>query len=147
MSTSSTDRGADSADRENRGGLIWVRLHTGDIANTRGHDIHLLTGAYAADALTSTELAEFEKHLECCAPCAREARELQGTVARLAMAAALTPPPEMRQQVLADARFIRQLRPPRRRKHTAGARPGAMWRQWVLRPVGGIALAGRRSSR
>ncbi len=81
--------------------------------NGRGHDLHLLTGAYAADALTGAELAEFERHLARCPSCADEVRELRETAARLGMATAIAPPPGMREQVLAAAARTRQL--PRRR--------------------------------
>ena len=52
----------------------------------RGHELHLLTGAYAADAVTGAELAEFEKHLEeLRGPARKEVRGLRETAARLAV--------------------------------------------------------------
>jgi anti-sigma-K factor RskA len=80
----------------------------------RGHDLHLLTGAYALDALESDELAAFERHLARCASCQEEVRGLRETAARLAMASAIQPPPAMRERVLAAAAQTRQL-PPRSR--------------------------------
>lgn len=77
----------------------------------QGHELHLLTGAYAADAVTGDELAEFEKHLESCAACAEEVRGLRETAARLGMVTAIEPPPWMRDQVLAAASRTRQLPP------------------------------------
>ena len=74
------------------------------------HELHLLTGSYALDALTDDERAEFEKHLDRCPSCAEEVRGLRETAARLAMATAVTPPPGMRQEVLAAAALTRQLR-------------------------------------
>ena len=74
----------------------------------------MLTGSYALDALTADEQADFEKHLAQCPSCAEEVRGLRETAARLAMATAVTPPPEMRPQVLAAARRTRQLPPPGR---------------------------------
>ncbi|MGH3167691.1 MAG: zf-HC2 domain-containing protein, partial [Trebonia sp.] len=53
------------------------------------HELHLLTGAYAAAALTGAELAEFERHLTWCEPCAEEVRGLRETTARLGMATAI----------------------------------------------------------
>jgi hypothetical protein len=53
-------------------------------------DPHLLTGAYAADALTGVERLAFERHLDACPPCAAEARQLRAAAARLGAA---TPPP------------------------------------------------------
>ncbi len=78
------------------------------------HELHLLTGSYALDALTGAELTAFEKHLTRCAPCSAEVRELRETAARLAMATAIAPPREMRHLVLAAAPVTRQLPPPGR---------------------------------
>jgi anti-sigma-K factor RskA len=75
------------------------------------HELHLLTGGYAIDALTGTERAEFEKHLDQCSSCAEEVRGLRETAAKLALATAVTPPPGMRARVLAAAARTRQLPP------------------------------------
>jgi anti-sigma-K factor RskA len=89
------------------------------------HELHLLTGSYALDALTEGEQADFEKHLERCPSCADEVRGLRETAARLALATAIVPPPEMRARVLAAAPLIRQLPPPSRsRLSRAGGRTG-----------------------
>lgn len=78
------------------------------------HEVHLLTGSYALDALTEAERAAVEKHLARCPSCAEEVRGLRETAARLAMAAAIPPPPELRTRVLAAAPRARQLPPPGR---------------------------------
>ena len=39
-------------------------------------DLHTLTGAYAADALSETERLAFERHLDACPACDQEVREL-----------------------------------------------------------------------
>lgn len=78
------------------------------------HELHLLTGGYALDALTGEERAEFERHLARCPSCAEEARGLAETAARLALATAVTPPPELRARVLDAALRTRQLPPPGR---------------------------------
>jgi anti-sigma-K factor RskA len=108
----------------------------------QSHDLHLLTGAYAVDALTGDELAEFENHLEQCAPCAEEVTGLRETAARLGLATAIAPPPWMRDQVLAAANRVRQLppsgtrlvaaRPPRRIKRL---------RRVLPRPIAVAAMA------
>jgi anti-sigma-K factor RskA len=77
----------------------------------QSHELHLLTGAYAVDALTGAELDEFEKHLQRCTSCTEEVRGLQETAARLGMTTAIEPPPWMRRQVLAAASRTRQLPP------------------------------------
>jgi anti-sigma factor RsiW len=75
------------------------------------HDLHLLTGAYAADALDREERAAFDVHLETCTVCRQEVAELTATTARLATAAAEPAPPGMRARVLAEAARTRQLSP------------------------------------
>ena len=67
------------------------------------HELHLLTGSYALDALTDDERAGFREAPGPLPSCAEEVRGLRETAARLAMATAVTPPPEMRQRVLAAA--------------------------------------------
>lgn len=74
-------------------------------------EIHLLTGAYALDALSEAERATFETHLDECHSCAAEVAELQATAVRLGVAVAVTPPPSLKADVLAAARRVRQLPP------------------------------------
>jgi anti-sigma-K factor RskA len=79
--------------------------------NVQRHELHLLTGGYALDALPDAERSAFEKHMDRCPSCADEVRGLAETAARLAMATAVTPPPGMRARVLAAAPHTRQLTP------------------------------------
>lgn len=102
----------------------------------RGHDLHLLTGAYAADALAGPELAQFERHLERCPACAAEVRELRETAARLGLATAIAPPPAMRDRVLTAAARTRQLPPSERKLPALG---GARLRR-LPRPLTAAAL-------
>lgn len=74
-------------------------------------DVHALAGAYALDALPSDERAFFERHLVACDACRAEVAELTETAARLGSAAAQTPPPGLRERVLAAADVTRQLPP------------------------------------
>jgi anti-sigma-K factor RskA len=74
-------------------------------------DIHALTGAYALDAVSADERAEFERHLAECESCAQEVRELRDTATRLALAAATEPPPALKGAVLDRIRTVRQLPP------------------------------------
>ncbi|HEX4091424.1 MAG TPA: anti-sigma factor [Trebonia sp.] len=108
----------------------------------QSHDLHLLTGAYAVDALTGDELAEFERHLADCATCADEVRGLRETAARLGMATAIEPPPWMREQVLAATGRVRQL-PPSGVRLVTGGRPRAhnRLRRLRLRPIAVTAMA------
>lgn len=79
--------------------------------SVQSHELHLLTGAYAVDALTGDELEEFEKHLRRCTSCTEEVRGLRETAARLGMTSAIEPPAWMRRQVLTAVSRTRQLPP------------------------------------
>jgi len=93
------------------------------VSMSSGHELHLLTGAYAVDALTAAETDAFERHARRCPACAEEARGLREAAARLAMATAIAPPPAMRARVLAAAARTRQAAPPSRRSGAASAQP------------------------
>lgn len=71
-------------------------------------DLHTLTGAYAVHALPDQEREQFERHILECPACAQEVRELTATSARLALAAAVVPSPQMREQVLRRIATVRQ---------------------------------------
>ncbi|HEX4698554.1 MAG TPA: anti-sigma factor [Actinomycetes bacterium] len=75
------------------------------------HEMHLLTGAYAADALDAGERDAFEVHLETCDACRQEVAELTATTARLGSAEAVPPPPGLRARVLEEVARTRQLPP------------------------------------
>ena len=75
------------------------------------HDLHTLTGAYAADALDADDRDVFERHLETCESCRAEVRELQATTARLAVGVSAAPPAALRDRVLAEVGRTRQLSP------------------------------------
>jgi anti-sigma factor RsiW len=72
---------------------------------------HTLAGAYAMDALEPGDRIRFERHLARCDSCAQEVSELRETTARLAVASAISPPPSLKQQVIAAARGTRQHAP------------------------------------
>ena len=95
-------------------------------------DIHLLSGAYAADALPADERAAFEEHLRDCPTCAQEASELTATTARLATAASAQAPGPLRDRVLAEIQTVRQLPPS---DHAAPAR-GPVSGPWFRQPIG-----------
>jgi anti-sigma-K factor RskA len=110
--------------------------------SVQSHELHLLTGAYALDALTGDELAEFEGHLEQCAACAGEVRGLRETATRLGMATAIEPPPWMREQVLAAVGRVRQLPPSGVRLMTAdGPRRRSRLTRRLPRPIAVTAMA------
>jgi anti-sigma-K factor RskA len=74
-------------------------------------NLHALTGAYALDALDADERAAFEDHLATCPECAREVASLQATVTRLGASTAVSPPPDLRAAVLAQASATAQVPP------------------------------------
>lgn len=114
--------------------------HVPDDAN----DLHLLSGAYAVDALDDLERARFEVHLRTCADCRVEVAGLREAAAMLADTTAVAPPPELRDLVLAGIETVRPL-PPIVPDHDAsrGAAPGASRRssrrRWL--PLTAVAAA------
>jgi anti-sigma-K factor RskA len=67
--------------------------------------VHELTAAYALDALDDDERRAFEEHLPGCARCREEVADLSQTAALLAHGApAATPPPVLRDRIIAEAR-------------------------------------------
>jgi anti-sigma factor RsiW len=75
------------------------------------NELHILTGAYAAGALSPEENEAFVEHLSTCAQCEVEVRELIETTALLGVAAAQPAPPSMRASVMAEIGRTRQLPP------------------------------------
>jgi anti-sigma-K factor RskA len=97
----------------------------------RRHDLHVLTGAYALNALEGAERDAFERHMRRCRACDHEVRGLADTATALAMATAETAPANLRSRVLAAASVTRQLPPvpvaPARRPR----RVAAPWVPWM----------------
>jgi hypothetical protein len=77
-------------------------------------DLHLLTGAYALDALDDVERVAFERHLASCQPCVDEVAGLRDVAARLGAAESVPPSAESRASTLAAAARTPQVRPPAR---------------------------------
>ncbi|MET9519046.1 anti-sigma factor [Streptomyces sp. NPDC002994] len=73
--------------------------------------VHVLTGAYALNAVADSERETVERHVRQCTACAQEVRELTATAARLGAAVAAAPPPAMKRQVIARIEAVRQLAP------------------------------------
>ena len=110
--------------------------------SVQSHELHLLIGVYAVDALTGDELDEFEKHLARCPACAEEVRGLRETAARLGLATASAPPPSMREQVLDATNRVRQLPPSGVRLITAdGSRRRRRLGRRLPRPIAVSAMA------
>lgn len=75
------------------------------------HDLNLLAGAYALDALEADEREQFEQHLADCPECAEEVRGMQQTAAELSHTSVVTPPPQLRVDVLKAVSQVRPLPP------------------------------------
>jgi anti-sigma-K factor RskA len=75
-------------------------------------DLHTLSGAYAIDALSAEEAAQFRRHLDACSVCRQEVRELQQAAATMGASEAVLPPAYLRQRVLTAVDRTPQL-PPR----------------------------------
>jgi anti-sigma-K factor RskA len=108
-----------------------------------GSEAHTLAGAYAMDAVSPSDRAAFERHLAGCQECAREIASLREATARLAMATAVTPPPGVRDRVLAAAAMTRQQPPTEPEPDAHGARTRAAARLRLLAGLNGFGwLAG-----
>jgi hypothetical protein len=112
-------------------------------------DLHSLSGAYALDALEpGAESERFAGHLNRCPSCASEVREFREVATAMAFAATTTPPPELRDRVLAAAALTRQLPPEitsRARSHRARGRTGVRmpkmpWLPWLSGVVATAAI-------
>ena len=64
---------------------------------------HTLSGAFVLDALSPEEAEQFRRHLQSCAVCREEVRELREAAARLGAVEAIAPPLELKTRVLAAA--------------------------------------------
>jgi anti-sigma-K factor RskA len=85
--------------------------------------LHDLVAAYALDAVDDDERMAFERHLETCERCRTELAGLRDTAASLAYApGAMSPPPALRERILAAARDERpNVVPLHRRSRTTWA--------------------------
>jgi anti-sigma-K factor RskA len=110
------------------------------------HELSLLTGAYAANAIDDlSERAQFELHLRHCQQCATEVRELAETASMLAYAAARPAPPRMRNRVLAAITRTRQLPPVADHHRSATRTPGVPKLGWRAAAVAAAGLAAAAS--
>ncbi|SFB38437.1 Anti-sigma-K factor RskA [Amycolatopsis marina] len=110
-------------------------------------EMHTLAGAFAVDALDEHERARFQRHLNECDSCRQEVRELRATAAKLGLAVAEDPPPELKQRVLAEVRGTRQQPPgsgqdPGERSRRSAGVPRWMMGVAAAAAVVGLALAG-----
>lgn len=102
-------------------------------------DVHTLSGAYALDALSPEEAAEFRRHLSECSVCRQEVRELRAAAARMGAVESLAPPQDLKARILAAADRTPQVPPPSPRARPAAAAPSSRPR-WLAR-IGAAAAA------
>jgi len=100
-------------------------------------ELHLLTGAYALDALNQVERKAFERHLRTCATCTIEVMEFRESAAGLAERVAQAPPEELRARVMAQISRTRQLSPGPR-----ASLPRPSLRQVLASAAAAVVLAG-----
>jgi len=74
-------------------------------------DLHSLMAPYALDALDNDERARFEAHLDQCIDCQAELSGFMATAARLGDSVSHTPPPALRDRLLAEISVTPQQRP------------------------------------
>src|SRR5581483_2010327 len=94
---------------------------------------HTLAGPYAMDAISEPDRVRFERHLAGCEECAREVAGLREATARLAAATAVSPPPALKERVMAAVAATRQ-QPP-------AAEPQPVPRPWPARRRVRVRLA------
>ena len=71
--------------------------------------MHEDAAAYALTALDAADLAEFEAHMATCAFCQREVAKFRNAAEKLSLLTQATPPPRLRQNVLAVIQQVPQL--------------------------------------
>ncbi|MEX2562965.1 MAG: anti-sigma factor [Nitriliruptoraceae bacterium] len=92
-------------------------------------DVHTLTGAYVANALSDDERRFFERHLGGCSTCAAEVASLLTVTTRLAASSEIEPPAGMKSAVMVQIDET-----PQARRNRLSGRP----RRTHARPVGVI---------
>jgi anti-sigma-K factor RskA len=95
-------------------------------------EMHTLAGAFALDAVSDVERAEFARHLEQCESCAQEVAELRATAARLGAAMAEDPPGSLKPRVLSAMHATRQLPPRTRPGSHERSRRGSRAPRWAV---------------
>jgi anti-sigma-K factor RskA len=105
-------------------------------------ELHLLTGAYALDALDGVERAGFERHLRGCDSCTTEVAEFREAVVGLADRVAQAPPEGLRERVLGEVVRTRQVSPRRAGLPRPSLRRSLTLAAAVVVLAGGAGLGG-----
>lgn len=72
-------------------------------------ELHAFAGSYALNALDAPELSDYESHLQTCEACQDDVVDFCETAAELALLSLATPPPELRNRILAEISNTPQL--------------------------------------
>lgn len=102
-------------------------------------ELHTLSGAFALHALSPEEAEQFRRHLEECAVCRQEVRELQAAAAAMGEAETMTPPAHLRERVLAAADRTPQ-QPPRTGGGTVVQVPPHRWGRRLMMAAAAVVL-------
>lgn len=102
-------------------------------------ELHTLSGAFALHALSPEEAEQFRRHLEECAVCRQEVRELQAAAAAMGEAEGMTPPAHLRERVLAAADRTPQ-QPPRTGGGTVVQVPPHRWGRRLMMAAAAVVL-------
>jgi len=105
-------------------------------------EMHTLSGAFALDAVSDLERAEFARHLEQCESCAQEVAELRATAARLGAAMEEEPPAALKARVLAAMHATRQVPPRTRTGSHERHRRVSRTPRWAVIVAGAAAVVG-----
>src|ERR1700722_18658749 len=122
-------------------------LPGGGVMMAADYDLHTLAGAYAMDAVSDDERASFAAHLTACEQCRTDIRELREATARLGMAAAVRPRPELREQAIRAANRTSQLGPVIKQNPVTAGRAGKAGGAGALRQAVGRLRSVRISVR
>lgn len=118
-------------------------------------DIHALIGAYAIDAVTDQERADFEEHLAVCGHCRDELAGMREAAALLGGSDPATPPESLRGSVLAGIKAVRPLPPvvpgqaddTSHREQPSGAEPAAEGHSGHSDSPAPVSISSRRTRR
>ena len=104
-------------------------------------DLHTLSGAYALDALSPEEAADFHKHLAGCRACMDEVRELREAASLMGANEATPAPADLKARIMAAADQLAQLPPVTTPTPIGGARRADRPRRWTPRLLSAAAAA------
>jgi anti-sigma-K factor RskA len=104
-------------------------------------DLHTLAGVYAVGAVSDTERKRFERHLDDCPDCTNDVRGLNETATQLGLVVAMTPPPQLKERVMAAAAVTRQNPPLRDHRQPKAAQRPTGWMPRLVSAAAVIAIA------